>query len=45
MAVTAVTVPSGRVAGVAFTAVGEGLPVTVFAHGLGGSSAETRPLA
>lgn len=42
---TAVAVPSGRVAGVAFTVVGEGLPVTVFAHGLGGSSAETRPLA
>ena len=42
---TTVAVPSGRVAGVAFTVVGEGLPVTVFAHGLGGSSAETRPLA
>ncbi len=42
---TAVAVPSGRVAGVAFSVVGEGLPVTVFAHGLGGSSAETRPLA
>jgi pimeloyl-ACP methyl ester carboxylesterase len=25
--------------------VGSGLPVTVFAHGLGGSAAETRPLA
>ena len=35
----------GRVGGVAFTVVGEGSPVTVFAHGLGGSSAETRPLA
>ena len=33
------------VAGVACTVLGEGGPVTVFAHGLGGSSAETRPLA
>ena len=35
----------GRVGGVAFSTLGEGGPVTVFAHGLGGSSAETRPLA
>jgi 3-oxoadipate enol-lactonase len=34
-----------RVAGVEVTVVGSGLPVTVFAHGLGGSSMETRPLA
>lgn len=34
-----------RVGGVAVDVVGTGLPVTVFAHGLGGSSAETRPLA
>jgi len=34
-----------RVGGVAVTVVGAGAPVTVFAHGLGGSSAETRPLA
>ena len=34
-----------RVAGVDVTVVGDGLPVTVFAHGLGGSSVETRPLA
>ena len=34
-----------RVAGVEVAVVGEGLPVTVFAHGLGGSSVETRPLA
>lgn len=33
------------VGGVACTVLGEGGPVTVFAHGLGGSSAETRPLA
>jgi 3-oxoadipate enol-lactonase len=36
---------SGRVAGVEWTAIGEGLPVTVFAHGLAGSQAEVRPLA
>jgi pimeloyl-ACP methyl ester carboxylesterase len=30
---------------VSWTRLGEGSPVTVFAHGLGGSSAETRPLA
>jgi pimeloyl-ACP methyl ester carboxylesterase len=34
-----------RVAGVEVAVVGSGLPVTVFAHGLGGSSVETRPLA
>jgi 3-oxoadipate enol-lactonase len=34
-----------RVDEVACTVVGAGLPVTVFAHGLGGSAAETRPLA
>lgn len=31
--------------GVAYAVVGSGGPVTVFAHGLGGSAAETRPLA
>lgn len=31
--------------GVDVAVAGSGLPVTVFAHGLGGSSAETRPLA
>lgn len=36
---------SGRVGGVDYTVLGEGLPVTVFAHGLGGTSSETRPLA
>ncbi|MCW2615136.1 MAG: putative hydrolase or acyltransferase of alpha/beta superfamily [Frankiales bacterium] len=37
---------SGRVAGVDFTVLGDGDgPVTVFAHGLGGTSGETRPLA
>ena len=34
-----------RIAGVEVTVVGSGLPVTVFAHGLGGSWVETRPLA
>lgn len=34
-----------RVGGVEVAVVGEGLPITVFAHGLGGSAAETRPLA
>lgn len=38
-------VTADRVGGVAVDVVGSGLPVTVFAHGLGGSSAETRPLA
>lgn len=36
---------AGNVRGVSFVALGEGSPVTVFAHGLGGSVAETRPLA
>ncbi|MCU1586896.1 MAG: alpha/beta hydrolase fold protein [Frankiales bacterium] len=31
--------------GLSFLVVGEGSPVTVFAHGLAGSTAETRPLA
>ena len=29
---------SGRVGGVEFTVLGDGGPVTVFAHGLGGTS-------
>lgn len=37
--------PARRVGQVAFTVLGSGLPVTVFAHGLGGSAGETRPLA
>jgi pimeloyl-ACP methyl ester carboxylesterase len=37
--------PPSRVGGVDVTVVGTGLPVTVFAHGLGGSATETRPLA
>ena len=41
----AVVVPSGRAGDVAYTVLGAGSPVTVFAHGLGGSSSETRPLA
>lgn len=41
---TAVAAPT-RVAGVAVSVLGVGEPVTVFAHGLGGSSLETRPLA
>ncbi|MCW2712957.1 MAG: alpha/beta hydrolase [Frankiales bacterium] len=36
---------AGRVGGVEYTVLGEGGPVTVFAHGLGGTAAETRPLA
>ena len=36
---------SGRIGGVSFVVLGGGGPVTVFAHGLGGSVAETRPLA
>jgi pimeloyl-ACP methyl ester carboxylesterase len=44
VATTSVAMPT-RVAGVEVTVVGNGLPVTVFAHGLGGSSVETRPLA
>ena len=35
----------GRVDGVAYEVLGAGEPVTVLAHGLGGSTAETRPLA
>lgn len=42
---TVLALPGGRVAGVRFSVLGAGDPVTVFAHGLGGSSAETRPLA
>lgn len=34
-----------RVGGVTAVVVGSGAPVTVLAHGLGGSAAETRPLA
>ena len=41
---TVATAPA-RVAGVDVAVVGTGLPVTVFAHGLGGSSVECRPLA
>ncbi len=37
--------PAGVVGDVSFVVLGEGGPVTVFAHGLGGSVAETRPLA
>jgi pimeloyl-ACP methyl ester carboxylesterase len=37
--------PVTRVGGVDVAVVGQGAPVTVFAHGLAGSSAETRPLA
>ena len=42
---TQAVLDAGRVGGVAYTVTGTGSPVTVFAHGLGGSSAETRPLA
>lgn len=35
----------GLVQGVEFAVLGSGGPVTLFAHGLGGSRAETRPLA
>lgn len=42
---TQAVLADGRVRGVAFSSVGAGDPVTVFAHGLGGSAAETRPLA
>lgn len=38
-------VPTATLSSVNFVALGSGLPVTVFAHGLGGSIAETRPLA
>jgi len=37
--------PVTRVGGLHVVVLGEGTPVTVFAHGLGGSVAETRPLA
>jgi 3-oxoadipate enol-lactonase len=43
--VTLAAAPTGTIAGVSFVVLGEGGPVTVFAHGLGGSVAETRPLA
>lgn len=42
---TVLRLPAGTVDGVSFVVLGEGGPVTVFAHGLGGSVAETRPLA
>ncbi len=42
---TMLGVPAGKLGGVSFVVLGEGGPVTVFAHGLGGSIAETRPLA
>lgn len=42
---TAVLPAAGFVRGVAFRVLGDGGPVTVFAHGLGGSATETRPLA
>jgi len=35
----------GRIGGIEYTVLGDGGPVTVFAHGLGGTSGETRPLA
>jgi pimeloyl-ACP methyl ester carboxylesterase len=41
----ATSVELRRLGGIAFRTVGDGGPVTVFAHGLGGSMAETRPLA
>ncbi len=36
---------SGVVSGVEFLAIGAGDPITVFAHGLGGSMSQLRPLA
>lgn len=42
---TLAAAPTGAVGGVSFVVLGDGGPVTVFAHGLGGSVAETRPLA
>jgi len=46
MTATAVGLPAhGRTGAVAWKTLGTGAPVTVFAHGLGGSAAETRPLA
>jgi len=43
--VTAPALTGARVDGVSFAVLGGGEPVTVFAHGLGGSSAEVRPFA
>lgn len=42
---TALAPAAVDVDGVHATLVGDGLPVTLFAHGIGGSVAETRPLA
>jgi len=42
---TALLEPATRIGGLNVVVLGEGSPVTVFAHGLGGSVAETRPLA
>lgn len=42
MTVTALPTRTGEVA---WSVIGHGTPVTIFAHGLGGSTAETRPLA
>lgn len=42
---TALVTAPRRVGDVAFTVLGSGSPVTVFAHGLGGSAAEIRPMA
>lgn len=42
---TLAAAPAGTIGGVSFVVLGQGGPVTVFAHGLGGSVAETRPLA
>jgi pimeloyl-ACP methyl ester carboxylesterase len=36
---------SGEVGGVVYSVAGSGLPVTVFAHGIGGNASETRPLS
>ena len=36
---------AGNIDGISYVVLGQGSPVTVFAHGLGGSIAETRPLA
>lgn len=44
-ALPTLTATGTRVGDVACTVLGSGAPVTVFAHGLGGSAAETRPLA
>ncbi len=45
MLATAQTLSSGVLDGVAYRILGDGRPVTVFAHGLGGSTTEARPLA